>query len=104
MGEAVEVLFEQVPVLAYSRPGGHFVAHSDIMNKTGLPAPPRDAMTEEDLNQIRSIVSAELTARLDRFAEAIIGNISDFRQEMNARFAHVGQRFDTVERRLERVE
>jgi septal ring factor EnvC (AmiA/AmiB activator) len=43
-------------------------------------------------------------ADLDRLAEAIIGNISDLRQEMNTRFDLVDQRFDSIERRMERIE
>jgi len=57
-----------------------------------------------DENDRQPVTRAELKAELDRFAEAIVGNMSDLRQEMNARFDRVDQRFDSVERRLERVE
>ena len=50
------------------------------------------------------ITRADLKAVLASFAEAIIGNISDLRNEMNSRFDQVDRRFTAVEQRLDRVE
>jgi hypothetical protein len=71
------------------------------MNKRGVASPPKNAMP--DANDQQPIARADLKAELSRFAEAIIGNISDLRQEMNARFDRVDQRFDTIERRTGRM-
>ena len=49
------------------------------------------------------ITRADLTAVLDRFAQAIIGNISDLRQEMNTRFQEVDRKFAAIDRRMERM-
>ena len=57
-----------------------------------------------DANDQQPITRADLKAELNRFAQAIIGNISDLRHEINARFDRVDQRFDTVERRAGRME
>jgi chromosome segregation ATPase len=42
--------------------------------------------------------------RIEALAQAVIGNLSDLRQEINARFDRVDQRLDTIERRTERME
>jgi uncharacterized coiled-coil DUF342 family protein len=57
-------------------------------------------MTTEDLDQIRAIVRDSH----EHLAEAIIGNLADLRREMNARFDQADTRFQTLERRAERLE
>ena len=67
-------------------------------------------MTPEDFDQIRAIVREETAAveqrlidRQERTMEALIGNITDLRNEMNARFETVDRRFEALERRFERT-
>lgn len=83
-------------------------------------------MTPEDLNQIRALVREEIAAaehrmterqersmealklsmteRQERSTEALTANLSDLRDEMNARFDKTDARFDTLERRTDRME
>ena len=68
-------------------------------------------MTDEDLQQIRTVIREEITAQhlvsradLDAAVESIAADFSELRQEMNTRFDHVDRRFDNAERRLDRVE
>ena len=42
-------------------------------------------------------------ADLERFAEAIIGNISDLREDMNRRFEEADRGLQALDRRLERT-
>jgi len=63
-------------------------------------------MTNEDLNQIREIVTASeqrMMERQERAMEALTANLSDLRNEMNSRFETVDRRFESLERRLERT-
>src|SRR5438876_150518 len=76
-------------------------------------------MTEEDLRQIRQLISEELSERLaatvasvsadfsERLGAAAVSISADFsklRQEMNRRFDQVDQRFNTVNAHLERMD
>jgi chromosome segregation ATPase len=47
---------------------------------------------------------ADLKAALEGFAAALIGNLSDLREEMQRRFAEVEKRLDTIDRRTDRME
>lgn len=64
--------------------------------------------TKHDLTTAIAALEQRLTQALDRAIEAMVGNVSDLRQEMNRRFDHIeqrsDQRFDTIERRTERLE
>src|ERR1017187_1401478 len=60
--------------------------------------------TKQDL----AALELRLTQALEGLMEAMVGNVSDLRQEMNRRFDHAeqrsDQRFDSIERRTERLE
>jgi hypothetical protein len=60
-------------------------------------------MTPENQPVSRAELKAELRAGLEGFAAALIGNLSDLREEMRRRFAEVDKRLDTIDRRTERM-
>jgi hypothetical protein len=61
-------------------------------------------MTPDQQPVTKAELKAELKAALEGFAAALIGNLSDLREEMQRRFEQVDKRFDTVDRRTERLE
>jgi len=66
----------------------------------------RATMTPEDFDRIQAIVAAaeqRMTERQERSMEALTANLSDLRDEMNARFETVDRRFEALERRFERT-
>jgi hypothetical protein len=56
-------------------------------------------MTEEDLNQIRTILREALEATMESIAE----EFSELRGEMNRRFDLIDQRFAGMEKQLDRI-
>jgi chromosome segregation ATPase len=68
------------------------------MTPDGQPA------TKQDLIEAIAAFTQAFTQALDHAMDAMIGNVSDLRQEMNRRFDRADQRFDTIERRTDRLE
>ena len=52
----------------------------------------------------QSRTEGRLKAALEGFAAALIGNLSDLREEMRRGFEQMDKRFDTLDRRTERIE
>lgn len=66
--------------------------------------PEDQPVTKRDLDSAIAALEQRLNESLERIMEAMVGNVSDLRQEMNRRFDRADQRFDSIERRTERLE
>jgi len=62
------------------------------------------AELKAELAEQKAELKAELRAALEGFAAALIGNLSDLREEMRRGFEQMDKRFDTLDRRTERIE
>jgi predicted nucleic acid-binding Zn-ribbon protein len=64
-------------------------------------------MTQEDLDQIRALISANnevLFAAMRAIEEHVDRSISELRDEFGKRFDHLERRLEQVERRLDRLD
>jgi transcriptional regulator of heat shock response len=63
-----------------------------------------NGITERDLQKIRAIFREEIAGSEQRITTATTANLSDLREEIKRRFDQFDQRFEFVERRLDRIE